>query len=140
MKRNPGISICRSFFFKVASNGFTASVTLKRKMMEAAASAPQGRSIKLPTIKTTYYTSTYHQRHDTRSVRAPPINGPMTNAMAYSEPINPVIAGLFSGGAETPIMIYDAPNVPATPKFVIARPISINVMLFLATPDTISKL
>lgn len=61
------------------------------------------------------------------------LRGPITDAIAYADPINPVIAGLPFGGAHTPMIMYDPPKVPATPNPVIALP-TIRVVLFCATP------
>jgi hypothetical protein len=58
--------------------------------------------------------------------------------MAYAEPIRPVIAGRCFGGADTPIMIYEPPKVPATPKPVTALPTT-SVVLFCATPNIIVR-
>ena len=79
-------------------------------MIEAAARAPHGKLIKKlkefrGITSTRAVVSTYHQRQDTLSVSAPPIKGPITDAIAYAEPMKPLIAGLLCSGADTPIMM-----------------------------------
>lgn len=144
MNTNPMRSICNSFSLIVASAGLIPCGTWRDQKIAIAATAPQGRLIK-KLFMWTYVSQdfrncrgkgcsqSYHQRHVTLSAKAPPIRGPITEAMAYAEPKRPVKAGRFFSGAEIPIIIYDPAKDPATPKPVMARP-TINVVLFRATP------
>ncbi len=48
---------------------------------------------------------TYHQRQLALSVKAPPISGPTTDAIAYAEPMRPVKAGRCFSATATPMMM-----------------------------------
>lgn len=49
--------------------------------------------------------STYHQRQLGPSVKAPPSKGPITLAVPYDVPINPVYAGALLGGAMNAMIV-----------------------------------
>ena len=64
---------------------------------------------------------TYH-RHETESVKAPPMSGPITAATPYEAPITPVNAALFCGAEEKAIIVYEPDPRPAAPTPATARP------------------
>lgn len=67
--------------------------------------------------------ATYHHRHVTLVVKAPPIKGPTTLARPYVAPMSPLYFGRLAGDTKTAIIVYEPAKRPAAPTPHTARPI-----------------
>ena len=101
----PPISICRIFSCRDACTGLPWSGVEKKTKTKAHARPPMGRLIQKH-LKDHYklfffvfYIRRTHHLQDTFSVKAPPIKGPATLAIAGLAEMTPCRAAIFLGGA-----------------------------------------